>query len=170
MCYMVEPHMAQSGHAGQKCKDGAGWCLCYKVKKCKGGSGHIVKNCTDGTGWHKWCVVGRHKVGSGRLKRCVLEQCSTWSDHVMQKCRGRTGQQHCCIFELFRDHVWCQHGLPDSVVSDRGSVFASNFLGELYKLLGIKHKMSTAFHPQTDGQTERLNREINQYLHTYVND
>ena len=72
--------------------------------------------------------------------------------------------------ELFRDHVWCQHGLPDSAISDQGSVFASNFLGELYKLLGIKRKMSTAFHPQTDGQTERLNREINQYLHTYVND
>ncbi|KIM52327.1 hypothetical protein SCLCIDRAFT_58867, partial [Scleroderma citrinum Foug A] len=50
--------------------------------------------------------------------------------------------------ELFRDHVWCQHGLPSTVISDRGSVFASNFLGELYKLLGIKRKMSTAFHPQ----------------------
>jgi len=72
--------------------------------------------------------------------------------------------------ELFRDHVWCQHGLPSSVVSDRGSVFASNFLGELYRLLGVKRKMSTAFHPQTNGQTERLNREINQYLRTYVND
>ena len=72
--------------------------------------------------------------------------------------------------ELFRDHVWCQHGLPTTVVSNRGSVFASNFLGELYKLLGIKRQMSTAFHPQTDGQMERLNREINQYLRTYIND
>ena len=72
--------------------------------------------------------------------------------------------------ELFRDHVWCQHGLPSTVVSDHGSVFASNFLGELYKLLGIKCKMSTAFHPQTDGQTEWLNHEINQYLQTYIND
>jgi len=72
--------------------------------------------------------------------------------------------------ELFRDHVWCQHGLPTTVVSDRGLVFASNFLGELYRLLGIKRKMSTAFHPQTDGQMEQLNREINQYLRTYVND
>ena len=71
--------------------------------------------------------------------------------------------------ELFRDHVWCQHGLPSTVISDHRSVFASNFLGELYKLLGIKRKMSTAFHPQTDGQTERLNCEINQYLRTYVN-
>ena len=72
--------------------------------------------------------------------------------------------------ELFRDHVWCQHGLPSTVVSNCGSVFVSNFLGELYKLLGIKRKMSTAFHPQTDGQMERLNCEINQYLRTYVND
>ena len=72
--------------------------------------------------------------------------------------------------ELFRDHVWCQHGLPSTVFSDRGLVFVSNFLGELYKLLGIKRKMSTAFHPQTDRQTERLNRKINQYLRTYVND
>ena len=56
--------------------------------------------------------------------------------------------------ELFRDHVWYQHGLPSTVVSNHGSVFASNFLGELYKLLGVKRKMSTAFHPQTDRQTE----------------
>ena len=72
--------------------------------------------------------------------------------------------------ELFRDHVWCQHGLPSTVVSDCGLVFASNFLGELYKLLGIKGKMSTTFHPQTNGQTERLNHEINQYLRIYIND
>ena len=56
--------------------------------------------------------------------------------------------------ELFRDHVWCQHGLPSTMVSNRGSVFASNFLGELYKLSGIKRKMSTVFHPQTNGQME----------------
>ena len=56
--------------------------------------------------------------------------------------------------KLFRHHVWCQHELPSTVISDCGSVFTSNFLGELYKLLGIKRKMSTAFHPQTDGQME----------------
>ena len=72
--------------------------------------------------------------------------------------------------ELFRDHIWCQHGLPSSVVSDHGSVFASNFLGKLYRLLGVEHKMSTTFHPQTNGQTEWLNHKINQYLWTYIND
>ena len=54
--------------------------------------------------------------------------------------------------ELFTDHVWCQHGLPSTVVPNCGLVFASNFLGELYKLLGIKRNMSIAFHPQTDRQ------------------
>jgi len=63
--------------------------------------------------------------------------------------------------ELFRDHIWCQHGLPSFVVSDWGSVFVTNFLRELYRLLGIKHKMSTVFHPQTNGQMEWLNCEIN---------
>ena len=72
--------------------------------------------------------------------------------------------------ELFRDHIWCQHGLPSSVVSDCGSIFASHFMGELYKILEIKRRMSTTFHPQTDGQTERLNREINTYLRIYVSD
>ena len=72
--------------------------------------------------------------------------------------------------ELFKDHVWCQHGLPSSVVSNCGSIFASHFMGELYKILEIKRKMSTAFHPQTDGQTERLNCEISTYLRIYVSD
>ena len=66
--------------------------------------------------------------------------------------------------ELFRDCVWCQHGLPSSVISNHGSIFASHFMGELYKILEIKRKMSMAFHPQTDRQTERLNCEINTYL------
>ena len=72
--------------------------------------------------------------------------------------------------ELFRDHIWCQHSLPSSVVSNRGSIFASHFMGKLYKILEIKRKMSIAFHPQTDGQTERLNHEINTYLRIYVSD
>ena len=72
--------------------------------------------------------------------------------------------------ELFRDHVWCQYSLPSSVISDRESIFTFHFMGELYKILEIKQKMSTAFHPQTDGQTEWLNREINTYLRIYVSD
>ncbi|THH07173.1 hypothetical protein EW145_g3557 [Phellinidium pouzarii] len=69
---------------------------------------------------------------------------------------------------LFRDNVWKLHGLPLSVISDRGPQFASAFTKELNKLLGIKTSLSTAFHPQTDGQTERINQEIEQYLRLFI--
>lgn len=69
---------------------------------------------------------------------------------------------------LFKDHVWKLHGLPTMIVSDRGPQFAAKVMQELCKLLGIKSKLSTAFHPQTDGQTERLNRDLQQYLRLFV--
>ena len=61
---------------------------------------------------------------------------------------------------LFRDNVWKLHGLPDSIISDRGPQFAVGIMKELNHMLGIKTKLSTAFHPQTDGQTERMNQEL----------
>ena len=69
---------------------------------------------------------------------------------------------------LFLRHVWKHHGLPDSIVSDRGSVFISYFWASLCTLLGINRKLSTAFHPETDGQTEAANKEMERYLRTYV--
>lgn len=70
---------------------------------------------------------------------------------------------------LFRDHVWKLHGLPEQVISDRGPQFVSAFMRELNSILGIKTAASTAYHPQTDGQTERANQEIEQYLRVFVN-
>src|SRR5260221_14299225 len=55
---------------------------------------------------------------------------------------------------LFLEHVWRHHGLPEAVISDRGSAFVSNFSRELAALLDIRLTPSTAYHPQTDGQTE----------------
>jgi len=64
--------------------------------------------------------------------------------------------------------VWKLHGLPESVVLDRGPQFAAELTKELNKMLGIQTKLSTAFHPQTDGQTERMNQELEQYLKFFV--
>ena len=55
---------------------------------------------------------------------------------------------------LFRDHVWKLHGLPESIISDRGAQFVAGLMKELNGMLGIKTKLSMAFHPQTDRQTE----------------
>ena len=72
------------------------------------------------------------------------------------------------LARLFRDNVWKLHGLPESVVSDRGPQFAAELTKELNRMLGIKTKLLTAFHPQTDGQTERMNQELEQYLRFFV--
>jgi len=58
------------------------------------------------------------------------------------------------LARLFRDHVWKLHGLPESIISDRGAQFVANLIKELNRILGIETRLSTAFHPQTDGQTE----------------
>ena len=73
------------------------------------------------------------------------------------------------IARLFRDHVWRNHGLPEEVISDHGTVFISGFSDALGKLLGTKLSPSTAYHPQTDGQTEHVNQEIEQFLCLLVN-
>jgi len=70
---------------------------------------------------------------------------------------------------MFLDHVVRLHGLPDSIVSDRGAIFTSKFWKALSRMMGTKQKLSTAFHPQTDGQTERMNQTMEQYLHMYCN-
>ena len=73
------------------------------------------------------------------------------------------------LARLFRDNVWKLHGLPESVISDRGPQFAAGLMKELNKMLGIETKLSMAYHPETDRQTERTNQELEQYLRMYVN-
>jgi transposase InsO family protein len=69
---------------------------------------------------------------------------------------------------LFLKEVWKHHRTPRVVVSDRGPQFIAGFTCELYKLLGIKLAMSTAYHPQTDSQTERVNQVLEGYLCTFT--
>ena len=71
--------------------------------------------------------------------------------------------------EYYRDYVWSKHGLPRKVISDRGVQFVSQFMKDLHQLVGVKANPSTAYHPQTDGQTERMNQEVEQYLRLFIN-
>jgi hypothetical protein len=69
--------------------------------------------------------------------------------------------------KLYIDNVFIQYGLPDVIISDRGPQFASNVFNGIFDAIGVKHRMSTAYHPQTDGQTERYNQELEAYLRIY---
>jgi len=66
------------------------------------------------------------------------------------------------LADLFLQHVFRLHGLPRTITSDRGPQFAGAFWHRLCARLGIEPRLSTAFHPQTDGQTERMNAVMEQ--------
>ena len=72
------------------------------------------------------------------------------------------------LVRLFRDNVWKLYRLPESIILDRGPQFTAGLIRELNRILGIKSKISTAFHPQTDGQMERVNQELEQYLRMFI--
>jgi len=61
------------------------------------------------------------------------------------------------------------HRLPESIISDRGVQFVAEMMKKLNNLLGIQMKLSPAYHPQTNGQTEKINQELEQYLRVFIN-
>jgi len=71
--------------------------------------------------------------------------------------------------KLFIDNIFRLHGLPTSIISNRGSIFTSKFWKWIAIKLQIKRDLSTVFHLQTDSQTERINAILEQYLHCYCN-
>ncbi len=72
------------------------------------------------------------------------------------------------LARLFRDNIWKLHRLLKSIVLDRGPQFAAKIMKELNRMMGIEMKLLISFHLQTDGQTERMNQELEQYLRFFV--
>ena len=68
----------------------------------------------------------------------------------------------------FINHVYRLHGLPDSIISDRGATFSSRWWRSVCSILQIDTRLSTAFHPRTDGQTERTNQSVEHFLRCFV--
>ena len=73
------------------------------------------------------------------------------------------------VADTFLREVWQLHGLPTEIISDMDAKFSGEFWESLCTMLGVKRRMSTAYHPQTDGQTERTNQVLEGYLRTFVN-
>jgi len=73
------------------------------------------------------------------------------------------------LAKLFFDNIFKYHGLPSVIVSDRDPRFTGNFWRALFASVGTRLAMSTSRHPQTDGQTERANRSLEEMLRSYVN-
>jgi len=73
------------------------------------------------------------------------------------------------VADIILWEVWKLHGLPTEIISDLDARCSGEFWESLFKMLGVKPRMSTAYHPQTDGQTERTNQVLEGYLQTFVN-
>ena len=73
------------------------------------------------------------------------------------------------IAKIYRDEIWKLHRIPRRILSNREPQFASRFIEELMKALETKRMLLTAYHPQTNGQTERINQEIGTFLRHYIN-
>jgi len=100
-------------------------------------------------------------------KDAILVVCNQLSKmaHFVATTEGTSAEG---LTRLFRNNIWKLHGLPESVVSDRRPQFAAELTKELNRMLGIKTKLSTAFHPQMDGQMERMNQELEQYFQFFM--
>jgi len=68
------------------------------------------------------------------------------------------------IAEIYKNEIWKLHRIPRRILSNRGPQFSSKFMEELMRVLGTKRQLSTAYHPQTNGQMERINQEIGTFL------
>ena len=72
------------------------------------------------------------------------------------------------IAQAFVEHVWNSHGMPLHITTDRGTKFTNAFSKSPCNMLGTRHTKSTSYHPQTDGQTERMNRVLKDMLRHYI--
>lgn len=105
-------------------------------------------------------------------KACAYDSILVVVDRYTKMAKYYPTQKTCNAEELANlivDNVVAQYGMPNGIVSDRGSVFTSHFWSGLCYHAKIKRRLSTAFHPQTDGQTERQNQTLELYLRIFCN-
>nr|ABA96740.1 retrotransposon protein, putative, Ty3-gypsy subclass [Oryza sativa Japonica Group] len=106
-------------------------------------------------------ITGLPRTSSGHDSIWVIVDRLTKVAHFIPVKTTYSGSR---LAELYMARIVCLHGVPKKIVSDRGSQFTSNFWKKLQEEMGSKLNFSTAYHPQTDGQTERVNQILEDML------
>ena len=131
-----------------------GYDMCQKMKnRMKEVVGKLKLSEVPEKPWTHLMVDFITKLPLVAEKDAILVVCDRLSKmtHFVAITEGTSAEE---LARLFRDNIWKLHRLLESVVSDRGPQFAVELTKELNRMLGIKMKLLTAFHPQTDGQTK----------------
>lgn len=119
----------------------------------------------------RWTSIGIDFITHLPITASGFDSIAVFVDRLTKRvhlapCHDTTSTEE--FAEIFVRVIFAQHGLPLDIVSDRDSRFTSEFWTMVCKLLNVKQNMSTAFHPRTDGQTERVNRTLEEVLRAYV--
>ena len=110
-------------------------------------------------------LIGELPESNGYNAICVIVNKFSKQIHAIPTMMKVTARG---MAQIYQDNIFKVHGLLKKIVHDRGPQFDASFMRELYKLLHIEGNPSTAYHPQTDGQIEHANQELEQYLRLFV--
>jgi hypothetical protein len=109
-------------------------------------------------------IEGLPRSGSANCLMVVVDRFSKFA-HFIPLLHPFSAQQ---VAQVFLDNIYRLHGMPTHIISDRDRIFTSAFWRELFRLAQTTLSMSSAYHPQTDGQTERVNQCLETYLRCFV--
>jgi len=143
--------------------------MCQRNKNCmQASAGKLIPNSIPEKPWSYISAnfITKLPLVQGYNSILVVVDRLTKMAHFIPTTKKTTARG---LARLFRDNVWKLHGLPESIISDRGPQFIIRVMRELNTMLEINSKLSTMFYPQTDGQTERMNQELEQYLRMFIN-
>jgi hypothetical protein len=108
-------------------------------------------------------IVGLPKSGNKSVMMVVIDPLSKYAHF----CAIQHPFTSAIVTQIFMDIIFKLHGMPNSIVSDKDPTFTNNFWQELFKLQHTQLHLSTTYHPQTDGQTEVVNKCLETYLRCF---